>query len=240
MKESNFIIRMADKFHKNQLLRFFFLKPYRYYKRKVSKSQKEDFHKYSLKVLTHFNYALNQIGCDYWLEFGTLIGAIRENGFIKHDDDIDVGMFLKDRPADFKEQMKKYGFKRHRYIQIDNGEDGFEETYAYQGIHIDIFYFNQSEKANEIYCYDFVKDPSRPSREFMDEVGGFWSRKITLPFTGLTDRDFLGIKVKVPTNYDEHLKANYGNYMEPDPTWNTSKSRATKLMKDKIGKVFYQ
>ncbi len=236
MKEIKLIRQIADKCYKNKLLRFLFLDLYRKYKKQVTEQKKADFHRNSLQVLQRFDQALKSMGCKYWLEFGTLIGAIREKGFIKHDDDIDVGMFLKERPNNMVALMKQYGFTRSRHIMIDDGKDGFEETYMCQNVSIDIFYFNPVEGKDEVYCYDFITDPSRPAREFMEETGGFWARRITLPFNGLADYDFLGMKMPVPSNYDEHLRANYGNYMEPDPTWNISKSRATRLMKDKIGK----
>ena len=35
-------------------------------------------------VLTLFYEALKDIDCLCWLDFGTLIGAVRENGFIAH------------------------------------------------------------------------------------------------------------------------------------------------------------
>lgn len=236
MKDYQFIYRIADKFHNNQLLRFFFLKIYRRYKRRVARYKKRAFNKNGIIVLANFNKALNEAGCEYWLEFGTLIGAIRENGFIQHDDDIDVGMFLKDRPFKLEEHMAKYGFKRSRHIIVDDGQDGFEETYEMKGVSIDIFYFHQT--GNEIYCYDFLTDPDTSPREFMDKVGGFWARKVIFPFTGLTNHNFLGIQLKIPTNYDEHLKAHYGNYMQPDPNWGVKKANGTILMKDKIGKQF--
>ena len=40
-----------------------------------------------------FDDIMKQIDVDYWLSEGTALGATREQGFIKGDDDIDVGTF---------------------------------------------------------------------------------------------------------------------------------------------------
>jgi lipopolysaccharide cholinephosphotransferase len=45
-----------------------------------------------LRLLKIFDKACKELGLTYWLCGGTLIGAIRHNGFIPWDDDIDVFM----------------------------------------------------------------------------------------------------------------------------------------------------
>ena len=40
-----------------------------------------------------FDDIMKKIDVDYWLSEGTALGAIREHGFIKGDDDVDVGTF---------------------------------------------------------------------------------------------------------------------------------------------------
>ena len=46
----------------------------------------------NLESLKELDYVCKQHNLKYWLDFGTLIGAIRHKGFIPWDDDIDTGM----------------------------------------------------------------------------------------------------------------------------------------------------
>ena len=46
----------------------------------------------ALQVLIDVTDVLDEYGCTNWLSDGTLLGAIRENDFIAHDYDIDVGV----------------------------------------------------------------------------------------------------------------------------------------------------
>ena len=49
-----------------------------------------------LYLLQSFDTVCKKHDIDYWLDYGTLLGAIRHQGFIPWDTDTDVGMLRSD------------------------------------------------------------------------------------------------------------------------------------------------
>ncbi|BDY13172.1 LicD family protein [Hydrogenimonas cancrithermarum] len=132
-----------------------------------------------VELLEIFDGICRQEGLTYWLDHGTLLGAVRESGFIPWDDDLDVTMpredyerFLKIAPLRLPEtiflQTKEsdpatpvhYAKLRDRQsTYVDKWEEGRKIRY-HQGIFIDIFPLNRIHVSRErVYArlLDFAK-----------------------------------------------------------------------------------
>jgi len=191
------------------------------------------------EALSRLDDTMNALQVSYWLEYGTLLGAYRDKAFLKHDIDIDIGLFLDDYSLELPEYMARYGFTLKREILIDNGQYGREETYSYKGIDIDLFYFSFTDDKSKIYTHDFKGEDGKSWTKTIEERGGLIVRERYFNYHGLEKISFLQKEFPVPAQVDEHLASVYGeDFMIPNASWNPyDKPQNVKILLDKIGKV---
>ena len=128
--ETHYIVRFFGvkiKFPKIGFLKKKRQNPYYYYKKNnidittlpPAEGQIRDIQLANLALLKELDYVCKQAGLKYWLDFGTLLGAVRHKGYIPWDDDIDTGMLREDYNRIVK-AFEKYSRNPDIYVDYVN------------------------------------------------------------------------------------------------------------------------
>ena len=170
--------------------------------------------KIQIKILDNIDSFCKKHNINYWIDCGTLLGAIRHKGYIPWDDDIDVGM-LRD---DYDKFLELYNKENSRYklfaAEIDKdyyfqfGKVIDTNTILYEpdpetGIKIGVYV--------DVFVYDNAPDDDKLVKEMYDKRDYYNKFRIAQLFPKLYDktslkkrimRFFLNIYLKfLPKNY---------------------------------------
>lgn len=213
--------------------KFYFLKPIirpfyvKFIASKQVKMRNSVFLNNAVGVLATFDKAMKDADIEYTLAFGSLLGAIREGGFIKHDLDIDTAIWYSDYSSLIKTTLEKYGFKLKHSFVVDEGNSAREDTYILNGVSIDIFYIYPPID-NFPYCCDFINHEGEETfaeslKQFNDKIT---ARRIQLPLKrGTKLVKFEKLELPIPINGEEILEFRYGpDWKTPNPHWSMTRS----------------
>lgn len=213
------VIKLANIAAKIPGVKKLFKPCYYKYKDRINSNRNTQFHKNGLRVLELFDKVMSENNIPYTVFAGTLLGAVREKGFIAHDCDIDTAVFYSDSPKNMSDLLISRGFKlRHRFT-IENGTKGMEESYEKDNVTLDVFYIYEDEDSLTYQC-DFHPEKNTVTWEdSMNKFGFVGSRRLEFPVSHSFIRlPFVTISVNAIDNYAQWLSCRYGRtYMIPNP-----------------------
>lgn len=132
----------------------------------MKKIELDELKKIQIDILNSIDDFCTKNNINYWIDCGTLLGAIRHKGYIPWDDDIDIGMLRED----YEKFAKSFNSSNERYkfhcYELDNnwfytyGKVTDEQTLLYEpdkksgiesAIFVDVFvYDNAPENEKEL------------------------------------------------------------------------------------------
>jgi phosphorylcholine metabolism protein LicD len=176
------------------------------------------------KKLTNILNSFHNICCKYNLKYwclgGTLVGAVRNNGFIPWDGDVDVAMLSSDYEI-FEKHVQdelpstmyffgKCGFKglakiRDLYSSYMNSSDKNDNNH--HGLQLDIFIYN----VKEIDCIKYVVSIESWLSKYKEDS---FKYDTIFPVNTINFEDII---VYIPNKVDEICEYSYGGYPPPLP-----------------------
>jgi hypothetical protein len=95
--------------------------------------------KIALNNLIELTSILKNNNVVHWITDGTLLGFYRENNFISHDTDTDIGVLFKSFDVNVVTDCLNSGYKVHHILGYP--KDSLEITFVKDGVRTDLFFF---------------------------------------------------------------------------------------------------
>lgn len=182
-----------------------------------------------LEILKNIDCVLQDLGIEYFVDYGTLLGVIREDGFIKKDDDIDVTICNPEVDLHMLvRQLLKRDFEFIHALEYRGEPKLF--SMSHHGTSVDFFLPDWSEDRSEYLMYGGYFDPhiTYPGEEW----NSCYCVCYPLSLEPVRFR-FKGILINVPQGAEDHLKFKYGtNWRIPDPNCKDGPEKKVVVMPD--------
>ena len=182
----------------------------------------------SEKNAVDFLYRINQIlkrsRLSFWIEGGTLLGAIRDGKLIPWDHDLDMGIINNN---DNEINKLIILLKKEFYVSIKNFEkiDGVWNLGKYRVIKVypKKYLFFKKKICCDLFIYYKGSIPNNKEEVYKYVVwgkNGFHKKEF---FDQLDTMSFYGFNINIPSNSNKFLEAKYGkDWKIPKKRWNVA------------------
>lgn len=190
-----------------------------------------------LSILEEVAKICEKYKIDYWLDAGTLLGAVRHNGFIPWDDDIDIGMSI----IDFKKftEVAPKELPPHLFLQTSKSDPSYNRSTT-KVRDLNSLYIEPEEDFNKAYqkgifidIFPFINYPDIPKSLLKKLCKGYWVSYYILhkqhyyslrSFIELLYFSFKIITIKIIWNFIclFSKKDTYMSYILPDNVYGTT------------------
>lgn len=176
----------------------------------LNRNKRRQLHLYGGTVFSRIHDIMSRAGYAYFANYGTLLGIVRDGGYVKNDDDIDLSISAEVADA-------------WDVVSLFSIEPDFVFNYGYAwenriteinmtccNISIDFFFQYIESGVNYSHWYDPVNG------EWTDENGLRFAFRRAIPIAkNIRDVAIFGTLVPVPGNAEEILQSCYGNWQKP-------------------------
>ena len=155
-------------------------------------------------MVIHTTTIFDNAGIRYWLDFGTLLGAVRDGDIIPWDTDADIGYYHDDRDKLIVALVNNLHYKGYQLSVINTGR-------------LRVFYSRNliDEPWLDLYAWKDVSKVKLASNEGAGFYPRLWPRKQIIGELTRIDVDAWNKNVSVPEFYEKRLKNLYENWKTP-------------------------
>ena len=187
------------------------------YKAIITPLRRRRLRRYGFRILGELNDVFEYNGIEYYLAFGTLLGIIREGGFIAHDDDMDLlvnAQDIKDAKS-VVAMMLEHDFK-FKHVLVASGKILFY-TFEKYGVSVDFWCFDRLTDNSGFYFYLAYTNLNIHYKK-ANQCSWYRIKQPNISLGKKIEKD--GAQFLIPDNAIEMLEAFYGkSWKTPDRNW---------------------
>ena len=186
-----------------------------------------------MSIISQICSEVNKKNADVFVDYGTLLGIVRDNKLLGWDHDVDFGVHITESFGwlEIESIMHKIGFSKVRQF-VYRGEIT-EQTYKSKDLFIDFFRHYENAGNSISFVYDKKSNKIYPTENSWDVMEFRTPSVETITTIKISD-----YTINIPCNYEEYLLSIYGdNWRTPDPNWKTGSGPATSFLEGEFSSI---